>query len=129
MVSSGRLPWLRLTAEGILTVVSILSALAVDTFWSGRQDRALEKAELLGIQNQLLATKQQLEETIRVDETLLGYTERLLAILEGAGDGVDNAFRNLIRQRRFFDRVLLGREQRLLARLEELLNEPQVAIS
>ena len=214
------LPLLRFAAEGLLIVVSILSALAVDTFWSVRQDRRLEREELQGIQEQLETTKGQLEGTIRADESLLGWTERLLAVLEASGDGtvpvldsllraqgsttmfvaplsrfdallasgrlvliedpdlraalaqwptlvgeitevavrrrdfyetdflvqlrdrydlnhflgpelpignlveipVDDAFRNLVRERRFFDGVLLIRERRLLEQLEALLD-------
>ena len=220
MSGNGRLPWLRFAAEGLLIVASILAALAVDTYWSGRQERQLERAELLGIQEQLEATRLQLERTIAADERILETTGRLLAVLEGAGDGavpvldsllraqgsttmfvapmsrfdallasgrlvliedpdlraaiaewptlvgevtevavrrrdfyeteflthlrdrfdlglvlggsepprgefveipVDNALRNLIRVRRFFDGILVSRERQLLARLEELL--------
>lgn len=226
MTNGGRLPWLRLVAEGVLIVASILSALAVDTFWSGLQDRRLESAELQGIFEQLETTKRRLEETIRADESLLGTTERLLAVLEAAGDGtapvldsllraqggttlfvaplsrfdallasgrlvliedpdlraaiaewptlvggitevavrrrdfyeteflahlrdrydlthflgseppignlveipVDDAFRNLVRERRFFDRVLLIRQQALLERLEGLMDYVRQAL-
>jgi len=226
LTDSRPLPLLRFAAEGLLIVVSILSALAVDTFWSARQDRRLEREELQGIQEQLETTKGQLEGTIRADESLLGWTERLLAVLEASGDGtapvldsllraqgnttmfvaplsrfdallasgrlvliedadlraaiaqwptlvgeitevavrrrdffetdflvhvrdrydltrvlgleppignleeipVDDAFRNLVRERRFFDRVLLIREQRLLEQLEDLLDRVRQAL-
>lgn len=226
MTDSRRLPLLRFAAEGLLIVVSILSALAVDTFWSARQDRRLERDELQGIQEQLETTQGQLEGTIRADESLLGWTERLLAVLEASGDGtapvldsllraqggttmfvaplsrfdallasgrlvliedpdlraaiaewptlvgaitevairrrdfyeteflahlrdhydlthflgsvppignleeipVDDAFRNLVRERRFFDGVLLTREQRLLEQLEGLLDRVRQAL-
>ena len=226
MANSGRLPWLRFAAEGLLIVVSILSALAVDTFWSGRQDRELEREELQGIREQLETTRRELEGTIRADERGLGYSDRLLTVLERAGDGnlpvldsllraqgnttmfvaplsrfdallasgrlvliedpdlraaiaewptlvdaitevavrrrdfyeteflahlrdrydlsdflgtepptgnleeipVDDALRNLVRERQFFDRILLIREQRLLERLEGLLDRVRQAL-
>ena len=41
---------------------------------------------------------------------------------------VNDAFRNLVRERRFFDRVLLARERRLLEQLEGLLDRVRQAL-
>ena len=54
MAENRRPSWLRFAAEGLVIVVSILLALAVDTYWSARQDRAVERTELMGIERQLL---------------------------------------------------------------------------
>ena len=227
MTESPRPSRLRFAAEGLVIVVSILLALAVDTYWSARQDRAVERTELLGIQQQLMETKTELERAVAKDSLLLEASDRLVGILEDAPDGtvsvvdslllaqgettmfvaplsriesllasghvvliedpdlramitgwpgvaaevtevavrrrdfyeaeflthlrdrynlndfvgwgseargsfreipVDNAFRNLLRERRFFDRVLLAMERRTLEHLESLLEQLRQAL-
>lgn len=44
-----KIPWLRILAEGVIIVVSILLAFGIDAWWDGRQDRRLEAEYLAAI--------------------------------------------------------------------------------
>ena len=107
------------------------TSLGLDRFW---------KAAIAGWSSVVLAST---EVAVRrrdfyENEFLVHLRDRYdLNMFLGDGDGrgvlqeipVDNAFRNLIRKRRFFDRVLLGRERWTLERLEDLLDQVREALS
>ena len=93
-----RIPWPRLLAESVVVVLSILLALAVDTWWSERQDRFLERAELEGIRAQLMETHELLQGVILSDEASLASTERLIEAAAAAGDGSITVTDSLLRR-------------------------------
>lgn len=54
--SNSALPWSRILAEGVVIVVSILLAFAIDAWWDRSQDRAREQAYLRLLETDLTAT-------------------------------------------------------------------------
>ena len=100
---SQRLPWRRITAEGLVIVASVLIALAADAWWDGRQDRAEEAARLSAVRAELGDARVTYEGLLKViaDETSLiaelihesreptGSTERLDSIFFRLGPFYD----------------------------------------
>ena len=76
----------RLLAEGVLIVTSILLALTADAWLEDRQNRSVERAELEGLRQQLVESREILLATIAVDELGLAATESLISAAE-AGEG------------------------------------------
>lgn len=49
-MTRSQIPWLRVIAEGVVVVVSILLAFGIDAWWEDRQDRAFEREALRRLQ-------------------------------------------------------------------------------
>ena len=58
---SRQLPWLRITAEGIAIVVSILLAFGIQALWEERQERTREEALISGLLTEFHRNSQQLD--------------------------------------------------------------------
>lgn len=89
-----RIPWLRVITEGVVIVVSILLAFAVDAWWDQQQLHGAEQHALRGLQIDFRANREELRAVISTHE---GYRRDLarLATLTDAelaavpGDSVD----------------------------------------
>ena len=63
-----RLPWLRMLAESVTIVASILGALAIDAWWDRRQDLAAEQDVLASLESELAENLDSLTATIAAQE-------------------------------------------------------------
>jgi len=63
-----RVPWLRIFAEGVAIVVSILLALAMQAWWEARQHRSAELELLNGIRNDLVASRAEITRVLEGSE-------------------------------------------------------------
>ena len=59
-----RLPWLRMLAESVTIVASILGALAIDAWWDRREDLAAEQDVLASLESELAENLDSLTATI-----------------------------------------------------------------
>lgn len=89
-----------LLIEGVVIVLSILLAFAIDAWWDERQERVLESEILLGLQQEFAGNKTDLEERIgRHHEMLNSHLVLLEAAHQGywqsEGLSIDRAFAHL----------------------------------
>ena len=84
MTNSEKIPWKRLTAEGLAIVVSILLAFWIDAWWEGHE----QKQQLIG---NLQALEAEIEFNHRLINTDLEY-------IAGIFEAMDSVFRALVDQ-------------------------------
>jgi len=70
--------WLRIVAEGVAIVVSILLAFAIQAWWDGRRDRAQERVSLEGLRQEFEDNLALLDGGATFHEGAVRMTERLL---------------------------------------------------
>jgi len=80
MKSERRSMWLRIVAEGVAIVVSILLAFAIQAWWDGRRDRAEERVALMGLRQEFEKNLAQLDATMAFHEEGVLMSERLLSL-------------------------------------------------
>ena len=90
-------PIARIAAEGVVIVVSIMLALAADAWLEQRGDLRLETAELTGLRQQLIETREDLATSIRRDERILESTNRFIEIVENEPSGTVLVVDSLLR--------------------------------
>lgn len=73
-----------LFAEGLVIVVSILSAFALDTWWDGRSERAEERATLHALRVEFAVGRESVEER-------QGFQQRILQSVGSVTDSLDAA--------------------------------------
>lgn len=62
MTKTQRIPWIRIGAESLATVGSILLAFAIDAWWGERLERGLESEQLSRLQAELEANLNRIDE-------------------------------------------------------------------
>lgn len=70
-MSQQRIHWLRLLAESVAIIASILGALAVDATWEYRQDRRAEQDILRGLERELASNIELLDS--QVERIMMGH--------------------------------------------------------
>lgn len=65
---STKIPWTRVTAEGVVIVASILLAFGIDAAWTGRGERAAEIAYYQLLDRDLTQTIEQLQDYVQYEE-------------------------------------------------------------
>jgi hypothetical protein len=85
-MTTDRVRWSRLLAEGIVIVVSVLLALAADAVWSGVQSRQTAHQELRTVLAELEDRRRSLESGHRVHERALAGSLTLIEQLSGIDD-------------------------------------------
>ena len=80
MKPENRSMWLRIVAEGLAIVVSILLAFAIQAWWEGRRDRADERIALEGLRHEFAENLTQLDRGAAVHEKTVRMNERLLSL-------------------------------------------------
>jgi len=91
----------RLIVEGIVIVLSILLAFAIDAWWDERQERIEEADILLGLQYEFVGNREELQRRITLhSEIMLAIKELLVAARQGYWDlknlSVDEAIGRLV---------------------------------
>ncbi len=81
---TGKIPWPRILAEGLVVVTSILLALGIDAWWSAQTDHQEAVVQVQGLLIELGEAKAELESYDR-------QHKHLLAINTALGDQLDNA--------------------------------------
>ena len=80
MKSERRSIWLRVLAEGVAIVASILLAFGIQAWWEGRRDRVEERVALAGLRQEFAGNLDQLNAGASSYEKSLRMTRRLLAL-------------------------------------------------
>jgi hypothetical protein len=80
---SQKIPWLRVLAEGVIIVGSILLAFGIDAGWDARQERELERSYIARIAADLRATQAGIDDNAVHYSRLLAHAGAALPILEG----------------------------------------------
>jgi len=75
--------WRRLLAEGVVIVLGVLIALAVDRYAQGIDDRRLEQQYLAQLLDEFEQIHEMLENSAHFAETRQGYTEVVLLAMDG----------------------------------------------
>jgi hypothetical protein len=96
-----RLPILRMAAEAVIIITSILLAFGIDAWWDDRQDRIEETEILLGLKREFTQSRQTLEQQIERHSDGLLAMEELLTATEldrwnNSNRSVDDAFNELM---------------------------------
>ena len=81
---SGRLPWGRVLAEGVVIVASILLAFGIDAWWDDRGTRAEEALALRDLSSDFQQNLRSLESNIRHHRRTVDAGARLLEIVHRA---------------------------------------------
>ena len=79
-----QIPWVRITAEGVAIVVSILLAFGIQAWWERAEERRDVREALQAVLGELDAAREDLEFAGRNHQRRLSNTEVLLAILESS---------------------------------------------
>jgi hypothetical protein len=79
MAKMGQIPWLRIAAEGVAIVASILLAFAIDAAWAGRQEASRERAVLNGLADDFRESRAELVEVIEIHDRSQQRFESYLA--------------------------------------------------
>lgn len=82
-LSTRRLPWLRVAAEGVLIVSSILIAFGIDAAWEARADRVAETALLENLRSETHLNLVQLERRFAAHRRSEQAAIRLVRIIDG----------------------------------------------
>ena len=83
-------PWLKISAEGVAIVVSILLAFAIDAWWSGRVERQLVDENLAALRAELQSNLDEVQHELRFRSAVIDAVEALFALLE-AEEPLDEA--------------------------------------
>ncbi len=89
-MTARRIPWLRLAAEALLIVVSILLAFGIDAWWDARQDRVAELRVLRNLRDEFVQTRDLLRTSIEWHRDC-GEGAVRLSRWEGLNDDTDPA--------------------------------------
>jgi hypothetical protein len=81
-----QMPWLRVFAEGVVIVGSILLAFGIDAWWDGRQERRAERVYIGRIIADLRETRGHIMENTEHYESLLRHGAALQPILTGVDE-------------------------------------------
>ena len=76
-----------LLAEGVLIVVSILVAFAIDAWWSDRQEQVEERLILESLRSEFLSNAQEIPAFIAIHEVSATYTRELIFLMKNAQPG------------------------------------------
>lgn len=77
-MSLKKVPWIRVLAEGVVIVGSILLAFAIDAGWDTRQDREREHEYLDALHREFLILRDELQEDQDVRESMMGAAVALV---------------------------------------------------
>ena len=130
MIATQRIPWLRIGAESIAIVGSILLAFAIDAWWDARSARRSEHDLLSTLAAELAAAQSALERQLEIYSVLKDATQTIADQLAAAGDGrsvsVQTSYLGALLYNMSFDppkgatSMLLGSDQVSLIRSDEL---------
>lgn len=87
--------WSRLSLEGLVIVVSILLAFALDAAWDDRRENIRREEYLRVLEDEFRAAAEEMQEQIRDHERQVRSIETLLKQLGGGRDFSADAYRNL----------------------------------
>jgi hypothetical protein len=91
-----QIPWLRVSVEGAVIVISILLALAADAWWESRQ-QAQHRAELIvALRLDFESTKGRLDESIAWADSLIGLSGAFLELARDAETVPLDSLRSLL---------------------------------
>lgn len=104
---SGRLPWARILAEGLVIVVSILLAFGIDAWWEEQGARAEERSVLLALEAEFRSNAERLSSALTWYQERYASARRILELSDGpAGALSDEELRSLLsdllRKRSFY---------------------------
>lgn len=77
-------PWLRIAAEAVAIVLSILLAFAIDAWWDERSDRLEEQRVLQQLTEEFEAVSTQLERYVAMDRRTLRNVSRIDSLMQTA---------------------------------------------
>ena len=97
-----RVPWARITAEGVAIVTSILLAFAIDAAWDASRERAAERQVLDGLREEFSDNQRLLASNIEGHRRTLAACAALLAIADGEAPPPADSMALLLR-RTFID--------------------------
>ena len=86
--------WSRLSLEGLVIVVSILLAFALDAAWDDRQERIRRDEYLHVLEDEFRSAAEEMEEQIQDHEWQVASIEILLKQLEDGEDFSAEAYRS-----------------------------------
>lgn len=82
MDKPSRVPWIRIAAESVAIIASILLAFAIDAWWEQRIERGRSLAQLETVKTEFVEVEQRLE---RLDEQLVALREAVSDFLTQVG--------------------------------------------
>jgi hypothetical protein len=77
---TNQVPWLRVSVEGFVIVVSILLAFGIEAWWDGVQQRQREQLYLVQLHEDLAGAASMLESTLRWSENSVRAIERIVPL-------------------------------------------------
>jgi hypothetical protein len=86
MTISRRVPWLRIGAESVAVIVSILLAFAIDAWWNERIETQQEREQLFALRADFQASLDGLNQTLTDVKSLRADIEELASLLKVAGN-------------------------------------------
>jgi|GEM_PF-851650 len=75
-----KVPWLRILSEGVVIIVSILFAFAIDAWWAGKGEAEHRKALLRGLTNDFMTAEVDLNRVLSTHLRVKASAEKVLAL-------------------------------------------------
>lgn len=130
LISSTKIPWLRVFVEGMVIVSSILLAFGIDRWWEGRQDRGFEQEALRRLSVEFAENRDRLGEMRTPEQTAprLAALHEILQSMPGDTESVaipDTLLAALLGTGTF-DRITPVLDGLLRSGRYELIRDPQV---
>jgi hypothetical protein len=75
-----QVPWLRIGAEAVAIIASILIAFSLDAWWDGRQLAETEQEYLVSLDRDFRANQTSLRRTIQIQDTVLQSIQELVVL-------------------------------------------------
>jgi hypothetical protein len=82
-----RIPWNQLAAEGLVVVVSILLAFAIDAWWDGYLEERRENKQLLAMREEFFASSVAIDEVLESIEQHAHGVDELMSMLKTVESG------------------------------------------
>ncbi|MGD2123909.1 MAG: DUF6090 family protein [Gemmatimonadota bacterium] len=73
-----QVPWIRIGAEAVAVIASILIAFSLDAWWDGLQASPREQQYLVGLEQDFQANQSDLRRTIQIQDTVLQSIQELV---------------------------------------------------
>ncbi len=74
-----QVPWLRIGAEGLAIIASILIAFSLDAWWEGRELADREHRYLQSLETDFLENREKIDQTLEVQTSVLEATQKLVS--------------------------------------------------
>ena len=79
MSSDSQIPWKRITAEGVVIVVSILFAFSIDAWWEERQEQDAEIKQLVRVSAELKANSDRIQRKLETLSVAIDATSEFVS--------------------------------------------------